>query len=123
MAILDDYSDNCSARLPSGEEFTVREIPDDAPTRVLCDLTRAKALKKQLIPRSSSAAEMIVAVEMLMVDYFVPASASVLRQSRSLYASFISAGRKQRPINSTASSSAAICSASTREAAFRGIRQ
>lgn len=50
-AILDDYSDHCSARLPSGEEFTVMEIPEGEPTRVLCDLKRANELKAKLIPK------------------------------------------------------------------------
>ena len=51
VAILDDYSDHCSARLPSGEEFTVTEIPGDELTRVLCDLKRAKELQEELIPK------------------------------------------------------------------------
>jgi len=49
-AILDDYSDHCSAQLPAGEEFIVSQIPDEAPTRVLCDLLRAKELKERMVP-------------------------------------------------------------------------
>ena len=51
VAILDEYSDHCPARLPSGEEFTVTEIPNNEPARVLCDLKRADELEAELIPK------------------------------------------------------------------------
>jgi hypothetical protein len=50
-AILDDYSDSCESVLPAGEAFTVRQIPDEAPDRILCDLDYAKRLKRLLIPK------------------------------------------------------------------------
>ena len=49
-AILDDYSDSSDAVLPPGEPFTVEEIPEDEPSRVLCHLDHAKDLQRHLFP-------------------------------------------------------------------------
>ena len=51
VAILDDYSDGCEATLPAGESFTVEEVSESAPDRLLCRLDRERELKPQLIPK------------------------------------------------------------------------
>ena len=51
VAILDDYSDNCEAVLPAGESFTIEQIPDNDPARVLCRLDNARILKSKLISK------------------------------------------------------------------------
>lgn len=51
VAIVDDTSDCCDAVLPAGESFSVEQVAENDPGRVLCRLDRADALKAQLIPR------------------------------------------------------------------------
>jgi len=53
VAILDDYSMNCPGTLPAGECFTITEVSDAEPRRILCTPQRLRDLKPTLFPKAA----------------------------------------------------------------------